>query len=182
MILAPTPRRHLLESSASQHWLNTPLPTSPMSSRPVSPQSQLGDPTTPSATSTTFPSTNIRRRFSSTHRRSINAMLSENDIHSKNSTQTALTTKHRAKAHEPEEAATGRRWIRWMHKHGQRQWVVPGTIAVATLIKLAIGLGSYSGASTVRSVFGKLKCIYQLQVMVHHRCSATMRLSAIGWS
>jgi alpha-1,3-glucosyltransferase len=181
VILAPTPRRHLLESSASQHWLNTPLALSPMSSRPVSPQSQVGDSSAPSATSTTFPSTNIRRRFSSTHQRSISAMLLENDDRSKNPNQTTLTAKHRAKAHEPEETATGRRWIRWMHKCGQRQWVVPGTIAVATLIKLAIGLGSYSGVSTADQVFAaKLK--YLLKDMVHPLCSATTKLSGIGWS
>ncbi|KAG6884958.1 hypothetical protein C0993_007073 [Termitomyces sp. T159_Od127] len=37
-ILAPTPRRHLLDTSASQHWLRTP-PRSPVSSRAASPAS-----------------------------------------------------------------------------------------------------------------------------------------------
>ncbi|KAF9533133.1 ALG6, ALG8 glycosyltransferase family-domain-containing protein [Crepidotus variabilis] len=43
VILAPTPRRHLIESSASQHWLHTPpFSPSPPSSRPgsVSPLTQ----------------------------------------------------------------------------------------------------------------------------------------------
>lgn len=149
VILAPTPRRHLLESSASQHWLHTPHPASPISSRAVSPQSQVGDPLTPSASSTAFPSAHLRRRFSSTHRRSISALLSENGDQVKSSSiQTGLSVRHqlRPKAHEPEEIATGRRWIRWMHKSGMKQWVVPATIVVATLIKLVIGLGSYSGA------------------------------------
>lgn len=50
-----------------------------------------------------------------------------------------------AKDYEPEETATGRRWIRWMHKCGIKQWIVPGIIAASTLVKVAIGLGSYSG-------------------------------------
>ncbi|KAF8967145.1 glucosyltransferase [Flammula alnicola] len=52
------------------------------------------------------------------------------------------------KVYEPEETAMARRWIRWMHKRGFKQWVVPGIIAVSTLVKLAIGLGSYSGQNT----------------------------------
>jgi alpha-1,3-glucosyltransferase len=32
-----------------------------------------------------------------------------------------------------------------MHKRGIKQWIVPGIIAASTLIKVAIGLGSYSG-------------------------------------
>ena len=47
---------------------------------------------------------------------------------------------------EVEETAMGRRWIRWLHKKAMKQWVVPGIIAASTLVKLAIGLGSYSGA------------------------------------
>jgi alpha-1,3-glucosyltransferase len=32
-----------------------------------------------------------------------------------------------------------------MHKRGLRSWVVPGAIAFATLIKLCLGVSSYSG-------------------------------------
>src|SRR6266511_2325074 len=39
VILSPTPRRHLIESSASKHWLYNPSVTPP-SSRPVSALSQ----------------------------------------------------------------------------------------------------------------------------------------------
>ncbi|KAF9475649.1 glucosyltransferase [Pholiota conissans] len=35
-----------------------------------------------------------------------------------------------------------------MHKRGIKQWIVPGVIAASTLIKVAIGLGSYSGHNT----------------------------------
>lgn len=47
--------------------------------------------------------------------------------------------------HDPGEPAMGRRWIRWMHKRGMKQWVLPGIVMVAVLFKWAIGLGSYSG-------------------------------------
>ena len=46
---------------------------------------------------------------------------------------------------EPESTAMGRRWIRWMHKRGIKEWVIPGVIAASTLVKFLIGLGSYSG-------------------------------------
>lgn len=49
------------------------------------------------------------------------------------------------KVHEAEGTAMGRRWIRWMHKRGIEKWVEPGIIAASTLVKFAIGLGSYSG-------------------------------------
>jgi len=45
------------------------------------------------------------------------------------------------KTHELEESTTGRRWIRWMHKRALKQWVVPGILAVSTLVKFAMALG-----------------------------------------
>jgi hypothetical protein len=51
----------------------------------------------------------------------------------------------RDKPHEAGGASMGRRWIRWMHKRSMKEWVVPGVIATLTLVKFAIGLGSYSG-------------------------------------
>lgn len=49
------------------------------------------------------------------------------------------------KMHEVAGASMGKRWIRWMHKRGVGEWVVPGAVVVSTLVKFAIGLGSYSG-------------------------------------
>ncbi|KAJ8474521.1 hypothetical protein ONZ45_g15921 [Pleurotus djamor] len=46
------------------------------------------------------------------------------------------------------ETGMGKQWIRWMHKHNMRDWIVPILIASVTLIKWCIGLGSYSGAAT----------------------------------
>lgn len=49
---------------------------------------------------------------------------------------------------EKTDNATGRRWVRWMHRKGIRQWTLPITLVAVTLVKLALGLGSYSGQST----------------------------------
>ena len=51
----------------------------------------------------------------------------------------------RGKPPEPEEPAMVRRWIRWMHKRGIKQWVVPLILLASALVKFAIGLGTYSG-------------------------------------
>ncbi|KDR82818.1 hypothetical protein GALMADRAFT_851446 [Galerina marginata CBS 339.88] len=168
VILAPTPRRHLLESSASQHWLNTP-PLSPLtSSRALSPQSQSSSsfppfpypypPSTSAASmgSTTSHSnshnTQARRRLSM-HRRSFGALLEQERLGRVPGSPGVAGRPHagaqaQAQAHEPEEPALGRRWIRWMHKRGVRQWIVPGVLVASTLVKFAIGLGSYSGFNT----------------------------------
>jgi len=39
----------------------------------------------------------------------------------------------------------GRRWIWWMHKRGMKELVVPGVIVVSVLVRLIMGLASYSG-------------------------------------
>ncbi|KAJ3537478.1 hypothetical protein NMY22_g5579 [Coprinellus aureogranulatus] len=49
---------------------------------------------------------------------------------------------------EVESASMGRRWIRWMHKRNMREWVVPSAVAFAVLLKVCIGVGSYSGEGT----------------------------------
>ena len=128
VILAPIPRRHLLESSASQHWMNAPQ---------AFPQS---------ASSST---THFRRRL--TNRRSFGAPLEGELQQARHSSPSAHHNASRAsgKTHESEETAMGRRWIRWMHKRAIKQWVVPGIVAASTLIKFAIGLGSYSGGYTL---------------------------------
>jgi alpha-1,3-glucosyltransferase len=49
----------------------------------------------------------------------------------------------------PSESTTaggmGRRWVRWMHEQGIKAWVVPIAVLIATWVKWAIGLGTYSG-------------------------------------
>ena len=128
-ILSPTPLRHLLESSASRHWLNSPLSTS--SSRPSSPL--------PTTTGNNQPALSlIRHRFK--HRPSYSLVLEQEQ-------RETIVDAGRSddNVQDAEGTAMGRRWIRWMHKGGINAWVVPGVIAISTLVKFAIGLGSYSG-------------------------------------
>ena len=130
-ILSPTPRRHLLESSVNQHWLNSPA-ISVTSSRPSSPPRFTTEDNQP-ATS------HIRNRFK-THPPTFSSIY-EHD--SQGAVVNARTSSD--KAPEVESTAMGKRWIRWMHKRGIKDWVIPGIIAASTLVKFAIGLGPYSG-------------------------------------
>ncbi|KAI0250725.1 ALG6, ALG8 glycosyltransferase family-domain-containing protein [Lactifluus subvellereus] len=47
-----------------------------------------------------------------------------------------------------QEQGFGRRWLRWMHKNGVKHWVVPCTLLASALVRLCVGLGSYSGQGT----------------------------------
>ena len=129
-VLSPVPRRHLLESSANQHWLNSPA-ISVTSSRPSSPRSTTEN-NQPAAS-------HIRNRFKAHHRN----FSSIYEHEPQGAVVDARTSSD--KVHEAEGTAMGRRWIRWMHKRGIEEWVIPGIIAASTLVKFAIGLGPYSG-------------------------------------
>jgi len=140
IILAPTPRRHLIESSASQHWLNTP-PLSPLSSRQGSPPPVVPQPNSSSTT-------HFRRRF---HLKSLSARLESGRQQARQVSLSANSTASRVteKTYESEARAMGREWIRWMHRRA-KHWVVPSILASSTLVKFAIGLGSYSGGYMIR--------------------------------
>ena len=126
-VLSPTPRRHLLESSANQHLLNSAA-ISVTSSRTASPQlTTENDQPAPS---------HIRYRFKMHHPN----FRSLYERESQEAVVDAGTSSD--KVHE---VAMGKLWIRWMRKRGIKEWVIPGIIAVSTLVKFAIGLGSYSG-------------------------------------
>lgn len=43
------------------------------------------------------------------------------------------------------EGGFARRWIKWMHKGGIKQWILPCVLLTTTWVKWATGLGSYSG-------------------------------------
>lgn len=153
VILAPTPRRHLIESSASQHWLNTP-PLSPLSTtRALSPQTFAFPPSGSNASISSSHGqghTYTARRRLSSHSRSFSSVMLENEMQlgasgSTSSLHASSGSVTRGKPPEPEEPAMVRRWVRWMHKRGIKQWVVPAILAASTLVKFTIGLGSYSG-------------------------------------
>lgn len=131
-IIAPTPRRHLIESSASQHWLRSGS-MSPVSSRAASPASAYSTSSSPY----TYKPRRTRTSFSAFRERD-------------NPSRTMLgTSGTRPKSERADtEAAMGRRWIRWLHKKGMKEWVVPGAILASTFVKCCMGLGSYSGQGT----------------------------------
>ncbi|CAA7261601.1 unnamed protein product [Cyclocybe aegerita] len=241
-IHAPTPRRHLLDTSASQHWLHTP-PLSPSlsaissRSRPVSPlaythhtavsttsqsqnpsanytsnygpsygyagflnervlayqkqqqllqfpglsQHQGSSSTSLSSSTSAFPvsssgagmgSATLRKRLSTQsfsagggpgHSRSFSALLEhEQMVHQKQQRRGSGSSVQGSVrggfglgvggggvgVKETEEPGMGRRWVRWMHKRGLRAWVVPAILGAGALVRLGIGLGSYSGEAT----------------------------------
>ncbi len=51
----------------------------------------------------------------------------------------------KGKEKEKEKEGTGKVWIKWMHRRGIKAWVVPLLVLLSTLVKFAIGLGTYSG-------------------------------------
>jgi alpha-1,3-glucosyltransferase len=44
-----------------------------------------------------------------------------------------------------QEQGFGRRWLRWLHKNGVKDLAVPCTLLASILVRLCVGLGSYSG-------------------------------------
>ena len=128
-IIAPTPRRHLIESSASQHWLRSGS-ISPVSSRAASPASAYSF------------SSSVYTHRPRPHHTSFSALL-ERDNPSRAMLGTSGTRLKSERADT--ETTMGRRWIRWLHKRGMKEWVVPGAILASTFAKCCMGLGSYSG-------------------------------------
>jgi alpha-1,3-glucosyltransferase len=132
-IIAPIPDRHLLHSHQSQRWLRSPS-HSPASSRTVSPTSQ-----------TFRHSTNNRSR-----RHLSLSTLVENEKPRRFSWSPTIQkdeVKIKPKTTSEWERSMGMRWIRWMHRHGMKQWVVPGAIIASIWVRWAVGMGSYSGKS-----------------------------------
>ncbi|KAK2465327.1 hypothetical protein APHAL10511_002681 [Amanita phalloides] len=153
-ILAPVPRRHLLDTCANQPWMR---PSSP------SPSAALqGYPGTPSPSLTAH-----RHSASSTRSRhlSFSALREQKGrIATSTGVQWAPGTapspslpaspcqprkvSSKVEAAGSSEHAMGRRWIRWMHKRGIREWVLPGALLASALVKWCVGLGLYSGMGT----------------------------------
>lgn len=128
-IIAPIPRRDLLHTHESKRWLYSPS-HSPVSSRAISPVSQNpgspGHPNRPLSFSTLMD-------YEKPQRSPLSPTFLRNE------------TKSRVKQPVVEEHGAGKRWIRWMHKHGLKNWVVPGVVVASIWVRWCIGLGSYSG-------------------------------------
>ncbi|KAF8645218.1 hypothetical protein AX16_008045 [Volvariella volvacea WC 439] len=147
-ILSPTPRRHLLDSSVSPQWLHTP-PLSPMSSRGTSPVSTFS-----TSSSVIVP----RRQI--VHHKSFSSLLEHEESPKSPSVGSGVRPRHdsissskagsvaKVQTQPDGDGSMGRRWVKWLHKRGIKQWAIPGIIAASTLVKLCMSMGSYSGRGT----------------------------------
>ncbi|KAF5369312.1 hypothetical protein D9758_002725 [Tetrapyrgos nigripes] len=126
-ILAPTPQRHLLESTVSQSWLRTP-PISPVSSRAMSPISTRAVSKSP------------------VQHRSITTVLEQ-----EHGLTRGVPRRHSAESlsSRPKtvESSMARRFVRWTHRQGNRNFTLLWIFFVSVLFKYCVGLGSYSGES-----------------------------------
>ncbi|TDL22242.1 hypothetical protein BD410DRAFT_272741 [Rickenella mellea] len=139
-IHSPIPRRHLLLQTDTKHWLKPP-PLSPSSSRAVSPLS------TPQTNSfTTLPKIPKKSRRGSAL--SFSSLKEFEDRTQERRASLRPSTINTTTDDDEREGGAGKRWIRWMHKHGMKHWVVPCTILASVCVKWSTGLGSYSGAGT----------------------------------
>ncbi|KAI0729617.1 glycosyltransferase family 57 protein [Fomitopsis betulina] len=135
-ILAPVPRKHhILQASESPHWLGSPT-HSAASSRPVSPLSLNGSHTLSPSVS--------RRRLS--RQLSFSSVREQDQLLGSPLRTTHAHDHHKTNGEHVD--SMGRRWVRWMHKHGLKRWVVPCAVLASVWVKWSIGLGSYSGQST----------------------------------
>ncbi|KIJ59031.1 glycosyltransferase family 57 protein [Hydnomerulius pinastri MD-312] len=133
-IISPVPRRHLLQTSESLHWLKVgAFSDVDWQARGVSPVSAA------SSTGSNFPSSSASKRLS------FSALLEQERVARGIPTSASL---RRDQEDDREDHGAGRRWIRWMHRHGMKSWVVPSAIAASIWVKWCIGLGSYSGQGT----------------------------------
>lgn len=131
-IIAPIPRRHLLQTSQSLHWLR--VDTSPGDewlNRGVSPVSA-------SSVGSVFPNNRMSNRLSFT------ALMD----HERTAVGASSTADNRVLEDDQGTVGAGRRFVRWMHRNNMKNWVIPSVIATSTLVKWCIGLGAYSGHDT----------------------------------
>ncbi|KAF8627459.1 hypothetical protein AX17_006272 [Amanita inopinata Kibby_2008] len=129
-------------------------PLSPISSRALSPTSTshghgTGQTRGPSSSPSSSTTRLRRRSVSSTYSPMQATILHERSKGGVQSLGTPTGLQLRKTSARPEvEKGMARRWVRWMHKRGIKNWVLPGALLASTLVKYCIGLGSYSGMGT----------------------------------
>ncbi|KAH7885017.1 ALG6, ALG8 glycosyltransferase family-domain-containing protein [Phlebopus sp. FC_14] len=132
-ILAPVPRRHLLQTSESLHWLKLDsFSDADWQTRGLSPVSAT------SSVASVLPA-------SSSKRLSFSALMEQERLAREMRTSVLLRKEHEE---DRGDIGAGRRWVRWMHRHGMKAWVVPTAIIASMWVKWCIGLGGYSGYAT----------------------------------
>ena len=124
-IVSPVPRRHLSHTSESLSWLKAGAFSDVDSqARCISPLSAA------SSTPSVFPSSSSRRL-------SFSVLLEQE--------RQARASALRRTQTEDMDLGAVRRWVRWMHKHSMKTWVIPCAIVASTYVKWCIGLAGYSG-------------------------------------
>lgn len=164
-IVSPVPRRHLLHTSESLPWLKAgAFPDGDAQARCISPLSAA------SSTPSVFPS-------SASGRLSFGVLL-EQERHAR------ATALQRTQNEDAVDQGAVRRWVRWMHKHNMKAWVVPCAIAASTYVKWCIGMGGHSGMFLIhaRTLPLLISTASTIQGMPLRQCSVIMRHSDIGWS
>ncbi|KAH7919268.1 hypothetical protein BV22DRAFT_1023274 [Leucogyrophana mollusca] len=135
-IIAPVPRRHLLQTAESSQWLRLDtFSDTRWPSRGVSPVSAA------SSTASAFPTSSASKRLSF-------SALMEQEKMVRGITASASHLKERQESEDDLGPGGARRWVRWMHRHGMKAWVVPCAVAASMWVKWCIGLGTYSGHAT----------------------------------
>ncbi|KAG1739596.1 glycosyltransferase family 57 protein [Suillus lakei] len=131
-IIAPIPRRHLLQTSQSLHWLRVDTSSGDEC------LNRGGSPVSASSVGSVFPNNRLANRLSFT------ALME----HERTATGPSSTADAGALEDDQATIGAGKRWLRWMHRNNMKSWVVPSAIAASTLVKWSIGLGTYSGHDT----------------------------------
>ena len=163
-ILSPIPDRHLLESH-QQRWLYSPSLSPAPSSRAISPGSQ-----------------SVHTRARSKRNISFSTLM-ENERPRRTSVSPSFLrhgTRAKSKSVLAEEHSMGKRWVRWMHKNGMKQLVVPAAIAGSLWVRWAIGLASYSGMSATNGLIMSAHAF--VQDKIPRQCMVITRRKDIGWN
>jgi len=148
-IISPVPRRHLLQTSESLHWLQLgSYPESDLQARCASPVSVA------SSAASVYPSTSGASKHLSF------SALQQQEFAARGILSGSLRKGLESSREDP---GACRRWIRWMQKQGLKAWVVPSAIAASVWVKWCIGLGGYSGVfievlSFIRTSLNQLLC------------------------
>lgn len=156
-IIAPIPRRHLLQTSQSLHWLQVDTSSGDeWVNRGVSPVSA-------SSVGPVFPNNRVGNRLSFT------ALMN----HEGTAVDPSSTADTRVLEDDQGTVGAGRRFVRWMHRNNMKNWAVPSAIATSVLVKWCIGFGTYSGHGTP-PMFGD----YEAQ---RHWMELTVHLPVSEW-
>ncbi|KDQ62345.1 glycosyltransferase family 57 protein [Jaapia argillacea MUCL 33604] len=161
-IHAPIPRRHHIQTTETRHWLRSSSHSpGPSSSRDLSPLStpnhrslsplrhesfsahQQAFPA--SSSSTSFPSPLPHLHHHTRH----DSTSSHNQLrHHLSFSALVELEKEKEKERVEEMSGMGRRWLKWMHRNGMKEWVLGAVIGGSMWVKWCVSLGSYSGQGT----------------------------------